>query len=164
MLQDPAAQLDELLVFERLTALLAAEDLVLHALQFVSDVALAVDGGLLAMVVGGHAADVRLGDLYEVAKDGVVFNLEALDPSALDFAVLQVSDPLATERGGVAEFVELRQPAFAKHAAFFDLHRRLIGDGTLDFLADVGEVVEALGEMGQIGPMRTTGLMKDDFE
>ncbi|MFM2178183.1 MAG: hypothetical protein RL015_2281, partial [Verrucomicrobiota bacterium] len=100
MLQHATAQLDKLLVFERLAALLAAEDLVLHALQLVGDVALTVDGGLLAVVVGGHTADVRLGDLNEVTEDGVVFDLQALDTRALDLAVLQVGDPLSAECGG----------------------------------------------------------------
>src|SRR5688500_3893024 len=106
MLENPAAQVDELLILQRLAAFIRAEDLILHALEFLRDVALTVDGGLLAMVIGGNAADVGLGDFDEITKHGVVFDLQALDASALDLAVLQVRDPLPAEHGSVAEFIE----------------------------------------------------------
>ena len=87
--------------------------------------------------------------LDEVTENGVVFDLEALDARALDLPRLQIRDPLSAERRGIAEFIEFGEPAFTKHAAFFDLHRRFIDDGALDFRRERGEVVEAMAEMAQ---------------
>ena len=97
------------------------------------------------MVVGWHGTEIGLGDLDEVAEDRVVFDLEALDASALDLAVLQVGDPLTAQRGATAQFIERLIVTHTEDASFFDLHGRLINNGTLNFGGDAAEVSHAIG-------------------
>ena len=85
---------------------------------------------------GGRAGATEAGSGTESGRNGQ--GTQGKQPSAHQ------------SEGGVpklAQLIELRQPALAEDATFFDLHGRLIADGALDFLADGGEVVEAVAEL-----------------
>ena len=59
------------------------------------DEALAGSQGLLAYVVLGYAAELRIGNFQVVAENFVVANLQIGDAGALTLAALQPGDPLA---------------------------------------------------------------------
>jgi hypothetical protein len=158
---DVFAQREEQLVFERDGLVLGAEDLVLAFLELGGDEALAVDDGLLADVVVGDLGEVGFGDFDEVAEDLVEADLEGLDAGALDFAGLELGDPLLAVVGGGAQFVELGVEALADDAAFLDGHGRLVDERAVDAGDEVvlrldggGEFAEASGGAGREGVLQ----------
>ena len=140
------AELEETSCFELLGALVGAEDLVLHLLELRGDEALAVGHGLLARVVVGDVGEVRLGDLDEVAEDGVELDLQRLDAGALAFVFLEAGRSSPCRRGRRAEFVELGRLAVADDAAVAEVGGRLVGEGAFEEFGEVGEVVETIDD------------------
>ena len=110
-------------------AVLGVEHQRLVFLHFRGDVALGVDQGLLADVVGWGQAGVGAGDLDVVAKDLVVADLERLDPGALALDALQVGDPIAGMARGLDDVVQLAGIAGADHAGVLQGGGRFVGDG-----------------------------------
>src|SRR5690606_3935003 len=87
--------------------LLGIQDPALVLLELRGYVAFGVHQRLLALVVGGHRADVRAAHLNVVAEDLVEADLERLDPGPLPLGLLQPGDPLPRLTGRSAQAVEL---------------------------------------------------------
>jgi hypothetical protein len=73
--------------------------------QLVGDKALAVDGGLLADVVGRYLGQVGAGDLDKVAKDLVVTDLQRRDSGSLALAFFDAQDVIFAALGQIGQLV-----------------------------------------------------------
>ena len=150
------ADVEEEFVFEVDGAFLGAEDFVFVVFEFGGDEALGVDEGLFADVGVGDVVEVGFADFDVVAEDFVVADFEGFDPGAFLFGGLVVGEPLASEGGGLAEFVEFGVVAFADDAAVFDGDGGFVDEGAVDEVDEFGEfmdVGEGLGEEGGEGAL-----------
>ncbi len=114
--QRALAQLLEDLALERRRALARSDHAALHLAQLARREALRVGERLLALVVRGHALEVRSGHLERVAEHGMEAHAQARDPAALALARLERGDPGAALLGGLAQRVELGPEARADEA------------------------------------------------
>ena len=93
------------------------QDFLFVLLQGGRDEPLAAGDRLLAVVVGGHAREVRLRDLDVVAEHPVVADLQRVDPGARALRFFHLGDPLLAGTADAAQLVELRIHAVAHGAA-----------------------------------------------
>jgi hypothetical protein len=89
-----------------LQAVLGAEHLRFHLLEFRRYEAFSIDKRLLADVIRRHIALVGFGDFDVIAEHPVEADLEGLDAGAQAFRFLQLCDPLLAAAHGLAHFVE----------------------------------------------------------
>ena len=94
-----------------------SQDLLFVLFQLRRDVALGIDGGLLADVVGGRFVLVGVGDFDVLAEDFVEGDLEVGNAGALTLLRLVLGDPLLAARCQVAEPVEVAAVAVANDPA-----------------------------------------------
>ena len=116
----------------------------LQLLQFLGNIPLGVDGGLLPRPVGGHQVNLGLGHLDVVAKDLVGLDLHVLDTGLLLGAHLQLSQQLGGVVQNVALVVHLLIVAVPDEAALPHGEGGLVHQGGAKELAELGQVVELL--------------------
>ena len=102
---------------------------------------------MLSFVIGGREVQIRFRNLDVIPEDLIEPNLQRIDPRPFSFALFHGGDNLFAVLAQVAELVQLAVIAAADHPGFGGQGRRIVGDGTLEPLADVGEFVELLVEM-----------------
>ena len=85
-------------------------------LELGGSVALGVDEGLLALVVGGREMQIGLGNLDVVAENLVETDLERTDGGALALALFHGGDDLLAVLAEVAQLVEFGVIAAANDA------------------------------------------------
>src|SRR5260370_24187336 len=85
-------------------------------------------------------------DFNVVAKDLIEANLQRTDARAFALALLHGGDDLFAVLAEVAKFIELIMVTAADHAGIGGQGRRLVGDGALEPIADVRELVDFLLE------------------
>ena len=120
----------------------SAEDLFFVRLQFRRDEALAAGDRLLAVVVSGHAGEIRSRHLDVVPEDAIEADLERVDPGARPFGFLHLRDPPFARAADAAEIVQLRIDAVAHDSAVPRVDRRLIQQRALELVAHISEIVE----------------------
>ena len=79
--------------------------------------ALGVHQSLLALVVVGNVAEVRLGDFYVITEDGIEADLERLDTGPGTLAVFDLGNGFASRTTDSTELVELDVDGFADDSA-----------------------------------------------
>ena len=121
----------------------------LHLLELLGDVALAVDERLLADVGVGHLVVIGLGDLDVIAEDLVVADLERLDAGPLLLAGLQLGQDAAGVGEQGAQVVHLAAVARADDAALAHGERRLVDDAAGDQVAQLRQTVQVPAQPGQ---------------
>ena len=102
--------------------------------------------------------EIWLGDFDVVAEDLIETDFEGVDAGTLAFALFRGSDDLLAVLAEVAEFVKFDVVAGAEDAGFGGGGGRLVGDGTLELFADVGELVEFFVEIAK--KIAATGLRR----
>ena len=112
---DGAAEILEEPGLQRANLLLGAEHRGLEVRELGGDVALGVDEGLLAVVVGGHAGGVGLRHLEVVAEHLVVADLERVDSGARALPRLELGDPPRAVSADGAQVVQLGVIPVADH-------------------------------------------------
>ena len=145
------AHLAEQAQLDLVDALLGVEHQRLVFLHLGGDVALGVDQGLLADVVGGRQPGVGAGDLDVIAEDLVVADLEGLDAGALALDAFQVGDPLAGMAGALHHPIQLGGEAGADDAGVGEGGGRVIGDGGFEQGQLIGAQVEVAQHVFQAG-------------
>jgi hypothetical protein len=140
------------LPFQRQSAFVGGQRLVLEGLELRSDVALGVLQGLPAAVVVGDLVHVGVGDLDVEAMHLVEFDLEAGDAAAFALAGFELDQEGAAVVLDRAQFVEVGAVARRDHAAFAQQRAWLGGDGIRE-QRDAGERCgqrrEQFGEPGR---------------
>ena len=144
--RDGTAQFLEQLQFALDDPLVGTDHLFLVFLQRRRDVALAARNRLLAVIVGRHRVQIRLGDLDVVAEDAVVADLQVGDAGARALAFLHFGDVLLAASADGAQIVDLGVEAVAREAAVAGEHRWIINQRRLDLVAHIGQVVELGGQ------------------
>ena len=92
--QKAFAQSKEELILQRFGALVCAQNLRFHFLQFRRDKSFAVNGRLFPRVIRGHRAQIRIADLDKVSEDGIEPDFQRLDSGPFDFSLLQSRNPI----------------------------------------------------------------------
>ena len=139
---------------------LCAQGLVLEFLEFRGDKAFGVFQGLAAYVV--HRRLVRLGaaDLDVVAMHPVVAHLQGADAGAIPFPGFHVQEELAGVLADVAQVIQRLVKAFADHSAVTDHHRRVVDNGALQQIGQIGILADQAGEPDHVmGADRLQGLL-----
>ena len=142
--RDLIAHRQEQLQFQRLALVLRGEDLLLVLLQLRRDVALGVLERLAVLVVRGRLRLVGVGDLDVVAEDLVVADLQAGDAGPRDLLGLEAGDPVLAVGRERPQFVQFGVVALADDAAFLRDVRRVVLEGRVEQLAQVGAQFEPL--------------------
>jgi hypothetical protein len=137
-----AADLVEELELDGFPAFVGAENLGLDLLEFGGDEAFRIGHRLFAMPAFRDEVEIGFRDLDKVTEDGSVADFQRLDPGFLDGLLLELSDPVLAFAGGGAEFIERREIAVAKDAAFLGQRRRLLDDGAGEEIDDVRQGVQ----------------------
>ncbi len=122
--------------------LVGAEHFFFVLLERRRDEPLAAGDRLLAVVVGRHRVQIRLGDLDVVAEHAVVADFQRRDAGPRAFPLFHLGDDLFARAADAAQIVELgidpvpREPAVARQRPWF------VDERGLDAIADVHQVVE----------------------
>ena len=141
---DLLSQLHEQLVLQGYHLVLGREDGVLQLLQLLGDIALGVDGGLLAHPVLGDQVRLGLGHLDVIAKDLVIAHLHVPDARLLLGAALQVGQQLRPVVDDVAEAVHLLAVPLPDKLSLPDGEGGLVHQGPLEQVPQLGQVVQLL--------------------
>src|SRR6267142_1273961 len=136
---DAGADIHEKLAFNFQNALVGGKDFAFILLEFRGSESLSVDESLLALVIGGRKMQVRFRNLNVVSKDLIETNLQRIDSRALALALFHGGDDLLAVLTEIAKFVQFAVIAAADHPGLGGQGRRVVGDGTLEALADVGQ-------------------------
>ena len=140
---DPCAQCLEYLALEHLHALRRVQHLLLELLQRRRHVALSARQRLAALVVGGHAAAMRVRDLDVIAEHAVVADLERGDARARALFVLQRGDRILAAAGDRAQLVESGVDTWGDRLAITDRDRWPRDQRLRDLLRHVRCIVPA---------------------
>src|SRR5205823_6291768 len=126
--------------------LVGAEHLLFVLLQRRRDEALAAGNRLLAVVIGRDGMEVRLRDLDVVPEDAVVADLQRRDAGSRPLALLHLRDDLFPRSTDRLDLVELVVDSVPRETPVAGKRRRVVDEGLLDAIADVGEIVELRDE------------------
>ena len=140
-----AQQLRENLELEFLERRFRRQNLALEFLERGRGEALGADQSLLALVVGGHALEIRFRDLDVVAENIVVADLQRRDAGALALCRLQFCDHAARAGREAAQFVDLGAQASANHVAVARIDGRLVGQRRCDLRDQCGHRRDSCG-------------------
>ena len=144
----PANVLEEGLL-QRHGTFVGSQNLVLILLQLRRDEPLGVDQGLFANVGLWHVLQLPLGHFDIVAEDLVVTDLQVSDTAAFLFGGLVFGQPFSPLFGRHAQVIQLLVVTAPYHATVLQADRRFIGDGLVDQVNHVWQVLQTAGEFGQ---------------
>ena len=141
--KDPALDLDHLF--------LRVQNFRLILLQFWSGESFRVHQRLLALVIGGHEVQVRLGNLQVVSENRIELHLERTDAGAQAFSLLDLREILLAVAAQVTELVQLGVNACRDHAAITQGDGWLGDNRLFDARAQVAQLVH--GRMKTLQPL-----------
>ena len=145
----------EQLPFERENLFLGIQDFALVVFQLRRRESLGIHQRLFALVIRRRQVLVGFGDFDVIAEYVIEANLQRLDAGARPLARFDLRDVLAAVLAQVAQFVEFGVVAGANRAAVGNVHRRRIGDGGQNAIANFRQLVELLVDGAQSrGPPR----------
>jgi len=120
-----APDIAEHFVLQRQQFLFCPEDCVLHVLELIGDIPLAIGQCLLADKMRRNLSQIGPCHVKIKSEDLVVADLETADAALLAFAGLQSHDPVLAVPGGGPELIDLFMKAIPDQVPVFDRQRRI---------------------------------------
>src|SRR6266550_4750839 len=82
----------------------------------------------------GNACEIRFRYFDEIAEDGVVTDLERLDPGRGDLALLELIDPTFSVTRSISQLIKIDIITVTENSAFLQSHRRIVDQRLRQFL------------------------------